>query len=778
MSKKKKRPSKKPRGTSKPKSFVDSGARFGNVWSVTGQRGVGKTYLLDQLAERYPNVAVVKRDAVQARVNRVLGIDDLRNEMELAKRGMPTDRDKFSPRARRQLVSRLKIVAGKILEVLQLPEFERERKLHMRNLQEIVNASQNETIVIALADKDLVDYMEMFFAEISILKKARQAAHTKDVVFVENPSLSLRNERGTAMAAIEKYKLDPKLLIVRATRSRVASVGKVLDGEPDLYDPRIEKWPVVQTLDLPENLRWDLDAVMENVSSGDGRKNTVIDFYSDGQDVELAPEPVKEQPESFSAFDVPEVKYTYEELDVPLVAYEGPRNGAVPIDNDEREALMDFVRWKSLPPFAEMGRSSFVARKEMGNFGGIDVAAYKLKGVANCDSDKGTVILPSDDTYMRTISINTKDVSGYEEMKYRALSMMPQILVHMGITDTGGFRPVPDPAKPLGGMPSGRGQAEFENARTLCEAGVSACSPITWGIYPDLKWDSKPMEFVVLGLPTNDPRRIGNAFEMERGLGFAHVAPYMKELLAKRFDSFNPAKAELPALRLTSEMAFEMGKTLRKAHESGVCRFAGHTGNYSYLPDKRTVLMHDFDSSVKVSSLSKDAVLLSLLRDVDSLISGLMASVGHAHLYNLVGNDERFKAKNPFVAALRGYFGTDNPQAVAELELILDWFNKFTIDLLKMRGENPMPEQQNLWLYNAQTQLNSTIFQLLFETFAKSDLCEHFGVRMPGTRDGLVANLEQFLTDRMRVAQEKGKEEFDKLPQWAQEILRLEGILL
>jgi hypothetical protein len=478
-----------------------------------------------------------------------------------------------------------------------------------------------------------------------------------------------------------------------------------------------------------------------------------------------------ENPRIREVFDIPSSAiHKYEAPSLPLAVEEGPINGAVPIDQEEREILLEFASWRENPPFAEKGRSSFVARQSSSRIGETDIAAYKLKGVGNLDPHTKTAKPPSTETFVHKLSAINQNPTGPQDLRARLMSMIPATIVHMGIDESGGFFPVLDPEKPLGGMSHGRGQAEFENAKTLYEARVSACRPISWGRYPELLWKGQPMEFVILGMPTKEPRRAGEAFESKWTQRGADFNPYMADLVKNRFEGFDPRDISNQALKIAGSTGREMGLTIRAAHEAGVCRFAGHLGNFSYLPNGK-LLMHDFDSSIKTSSLHPNTRALSLSRDIESAVAGIVHSYAHSQLPFLCKNERKLREQNPAGKILQGYFENDTAEAKQAAAKAASQLYDLVAQLITMRGEFPSPEQQQQWMTIMNFNIQKIIPQMIFEIWPLSNLSGDNP--LPYDRNKLVENLTRYERATGAVMMRRHQEIMLQLPPWAQRMIQM-----
>lgn len=180
------------------------------------------------------------------------------------------------------------------------------------------------------------------------------------------------------------------------------------------------------------------------------------------------------------------------------------RQGALAVPEEEWRILVDRVAWREAPPFHGSGRSAIAIRRDPLLIGEESIHGYQLKGVGMYDDTTQVATPPRDEVYERRFLAELR--LDDPDARNKLITLLPQILIHTGINEEGRFYPVPDPPKPKGGLSHGRGRREFENAVALHQAGVLACKPVIWGRYPDLLWQDKPMEWVILGLPSIDPR--------------------------------------------------------------------------------------------------------------------------------------------------------------------------------------------------------------------------------------------------------------------------------
>lgn len=411
----------------------------------------------------------------------------------------------------------------------------------------------------------------------------------------------------------------------------------------------------------------------------------------------------------------------------------------VPVTADELECLESFVRWESAPPFPRAGRSAYVGRaKPLQLKNGQAIYRYKLKGVGNYDQEKNTITPPQATRFQHDLTSKVRD---------QMIDRRPVVMVHQAIADDGSFYPVVDPPKPVGGLNSGRGQSEFENALTLFQAGVPACIPVSWGIYSDQMWEGKNMEYVILGLPAASTQRVTAAFEPDVTSNEYRLNGIMKRFIQIQLGDIHRKKLGQAAIKVTEVLGLEMGKLLRKAHEAGVARFAGHLGNISWLQEGRSLYLHDLDSSVKLDSLHPNAKALTKVRDIESALFGLAHSFTHASLFWIAGGDPKLCLdNNPLEALIKGYFGNDaNPDAIKRVSQ--DLMN-MVLQLIINRTSNPTPMLQQMWMSEATSVLSPVLTHGVFQVYESSTLNEK--ERLPYTLQKLIANLQRYAFDAQR----------------------------
>ncbi|MDP2642962.1 MAG: hypothetical protein Q8P62_03920 [Candidatus Peregrinibacteria bacterium] len=428
----------------------------------------------------------------------------------------------------------------------------------------------------------------------------------------------------------------------------------------------------------------------------------------------------------------------YQSPSLPLQSQIGPTAGAIQIPADELESLTDYASWANNPPFESPGRSGYVKRKSPLKVGETSVHGYKLKGVGTFSQKTRTISPPKGDSYQQMFG--TIDSGG------NILDEVPVILIHMGIAENGTLYPVLDPPKPEGGLSSGRGQREFQNAAKLHKGGVSACLPIAWGCYPEIKWQNEPTEFVILGIPSDVPERLGAYFEPDTSSGRFEVGKGMKALIERRFEVVDTRQRKLgePMLKITADIGKNIGRLLRSAHEAGVARFASHLGNFSLMPNKRDLLLHDLDSSVEIDSLPPQAKALTMTRDIESAIFGFTHSITHSNAYWIINDLGRFEKLNPFKALLKGYFQEEvDATSINEAsQRILD----MVVQLIKIRGERPSIDAQRMWMPYAMLNLVPLCLNEVFKLYEKSALNQ---------RNKLPYGLEEFNANWQRFSRQQ-----------------------
>ncbi len=437
-------------------------------------------------------------------------------------------------------------------------------------------------------------------------------------------------------------------------------------------------------------------------------------------------------------FKFPETTpYRAEKPMLPLVLKEGNRDGGVDIGNEERELLLDYARWAVDPPFAIRGRSAFVVRQEPLIGENTIVAAYKLKGVGNYDRENRITHPPRPVTYERRMAL-----PGADSFEGNLLAEIPAILIHSGIADNGSLIPMLDKPKPLGGLSHGHAKREFANAVRLYKASVPACSPITWGQYSNLHWEGKPMEFVVLAQPTATPERMGDYFESDVMDRRYVINQIFKHAIEKQFDLYDEKKLGLPAIKIARDMGYNMGKTIRLAHEAGLARFAGQTGNFSYIPEKKAAYLHDFDSSIGLEDVAPRARSITILRDIESALFGIFHSIVHSQIFWILGNTEQFQKNNPIRGLLQGYFH-DISGKVLEESREVKTIERIVLQLIAAHGENASYHHQSEWMNIAQDAFLSQIMKQLMLIYRASPL--HAQFRLPYGPEEYDAHLQKFI---------------------------------
>jgi hypothetical protein len=437
--------------------------------------------------------------------------------------------------------------------------------------------------------------------------------------------------------------------------------------------------------------------------------------------------------------------------------------GALDVPVEERNLLMNCVAWRTTPPFEESGRSALAIRKEPLTLGSDVIRGYKLKGVGVYDERSGLASPPQDQVYQRTAvrDLDPRDT----DIRDKLLALIPQILVHTGINASGEFYPVMDPPKPKGGLSDGRGQREFENAVLLHRAGISACRPVAWGAYPDLPWEGAPMQWVVLGLP-NVEQRSSACFDVAitpRGDQFDYN-DYLKNVAARQSDAYLPGNHKKPVLNVLRSLGNAMGKALRAAHDrAGVARFAGHPGNFTYVPEDRSVMMHDFDSSVTLDSIAPKARAFTRIRDIESVQFGLLTSLAHSRLFYVIKDEELFRKANPLGQVLAGYF--DEVDTGAEGKILAD----LSVSELLKFGHNPYPHQQTEWVGDLSEKGTCGLTALGARAYRKSGLNEVDPI--PMNEQNLVRSFMTCSNEGRVLAARKMQEVAATLPSWAKTML-------
>lgn len=360
---------------------------------------------------------------------------------------------------------------------------------------------------------------------------------------------------------------------------------------------------------------------------------------------------------------------------LPLPIVEGSRGIKIP--EDDLTLLLACAKYELPPPFSEKGRSALVERlvalQDRRN--DRELAAYKIKG-CGAKLENGQVMVPA------TISYVSEGV-----------------VTHMGFANDGQLIAVPDPPKPYGGLKSGRGEREFENAKRLFKAGVLAVTPIYWGKYPTLIFEGSPMEFVILGMEGAAKKRVGDFFSnIQFDWEETIISPELLEIANRRFEITDKKAEAIGANKVLYEIARKFGETLRKFNREGeTVRFAAHGRNYSYDNSKSRVILHDLDSAIHIDEIDKKIVGLSKVRDIESAIFGIFETYWVSGINKMISRENRRK-NDLFRGFLEGYFGTKETEKLNaaserlqdELEKVFDRKKRCstTTDLMKWVSDN------------------------------------------------------------------------------------------
>lgn len=438
-------------------------------------------------------------------------------------------------------------------------------------------------------------------------------------------------------------------------------------------------------------------------------------------------------------FSSPDRDTTYETPNLPLDVEVFGEDEGLRVPYEDLEMLKACVRWEIDPPFYSDGRTSFIPRNDDLDVGGIPVKAYKIKGLGACGQGKAHP--PRDEQFFqRTVG------GGGAEADF--MSRM-QVLIHTGVNPDGSFRPIVDPPKPIGGMKFSRAENEFKNAQTLMDNGVPAIMPVAYGKYNNLNWDGEPMGFVVLALPIRDHFRVSEMFEPQRSEMGENVglSPYLMSFLERRFDFIRPDRPGFPVAKFVYDVEKSCGGLLRGFNNSGLCRFAGHTGNYSYDLGARTAILHDLDSSVQIDSLAPAARGLSIVRDLESSIFGFIHSFLHSEMHKVCSKDI-LKDNNPFEGFLIGYFG-DNKSVRKTASVILSRLRR-EIQSMPMYGSMEFMQ----WFGEFGDRWTYQLMELMMPLFMESELGQQYPLPY-GPGEIFKGHYEKLRGERFRVQQEE-----------------------
>lgn len=242
----------------------------------------------------------------------------------------------------------------------------------------------------------------------------------------------------------------------------------------------------------------------------------------------------------------------------------------------------------------------------------------------------------------------------------------------------------------------------------------------------------------------------------------------MRELIDKRFDMYNPNDLSTPAVKIIAGMGRSIGKVMRQAHDAGVCRFAGNTGNFSYMPSENQVVMHDFDSSVQISELEPGAKGLSLIRDLESAMIGLTHSIAHSNVFYSGVGEQKMRKENPVGELLLSYFKGDEAAQPAA-RFAAETVNNAVINMIKRRGEHPSIEHQHQWLNSLHAELTLIFMKLVFPVYAESELVKYY--HLPYGVERLDQNYHRFQVGANDIYQRRLQEIRAELPDWARRVI-------
>lgn len=457
-------------------------------------------------------------------------------------------------------------------------------------------------------------------------------------------------------------------------------------------------------------------------------------------------------------FDLP-TDYNPKPSHPPLKSLEGPKNGRLEIPPEERETLLRFVNWELTPPFGRVeGRSVLVRRHTAEVFGGKKVGGYKLKGIGSLDGRSKKTSPPSDKPF-RSFVAEKPIADG--DLSARITSRLPMIVLHRMVTDNGRFKEYIEPKKPLGGVNPGHGQREFETAVRLNTAGVPACGPIAWGIYPDLKWEDEPMEWVILSVPETHGQRFSSFFEPEftKDERFVH-GNGLREAVTRRFDYFRKEKFPKLALRVISDCAYQIGKLLREAHTTGnTAGFHPHSGNFSHDADTDTITLHDLDTTFRISDTDPRAHASWMIRDLEIAVAGMLISLAHSRMFFLTQDEEFFRKNNPITRVIDGYFC--NSHCTPEMLSLREEIDSMGIVHLNDHGVLPSMEANRMWfarLFN----LTQNIILTLSEIYRNSEYQDNVPYAL--TREETERNMRQLEVEQGPLMQAQIAKRREELP--------------
>lgn len=447
------------------------------------------------------------------------------------------------------------------------------------------------------------------------------------------------------------------------------------------------------------------------------------------------------------SFNLPE-GYNPDQSTTRLQSYEGPGRGGLEIPPEEKATMLRFVNWELTPPFGGVaGRSILVRRHTAEVFDGKKVGGYKLKGIGSYDGRSGKISQPSDRPFRGFVTERPIDDCGLDTW---ILSRLPTIVLHRTVTDNGRFKEYVEPEKPLGGVNPGRGQREFETAVRLNEAGVPACGPVAWGIYPDLKWENKPMEWTILSVPETHGQRFSSFLEPEctGNRQFIH-GKRLREAVARRFDYFKEEKFPNLALRIIADAAYKIGKLLRKAHTTGdTAGFHSHSGNFSHDADTDTITLHDLDTTFRLSGTDPRAHASWMIRDLEIAVAGMLISLAHSRMFFLTRDEKSFEGQNPIGRVIDGYFC--NSRLTPEMLSLREEICKMSIAHLKDHGLLPSMETNRVWfakLFN----LTQNIILTLSEIYRGSEYQDNAPYAL--TREETERNMRQLEVEQESLMQ-------------------------
>lgn len=328
---------------------------------------------------------------------------------------------------------------------------------------------------------------------------------------------------------------------------------------------------------------------------------------------------------------------------------------------DERE-ISDRVSWRTPATFPCPGRTAWYVLQNpiRSTEGGQMLVAAKIKGIG--------ALNPSDPNRRSRVrghhphGLVQPTVDEYEETT-RAH--------HFGIDDQGGFTVARSAPAPFAAITVGRARQEFDNARTLREAGVNAIRPFAVYEYSGTRtFNGDSIGAVVSLTPDVSPYPLEFLLLDEDGVTEDEMTTFAA---IRGWLEIGEKRPEGEVLRAVSFLSFRIGRILRRFAQAGLYRYSAGWDNFFLDRRSADVYLTDLDSTRPLSELPVQIQGMQVMRDLAGALYRVANKLYHPNVVHAFSR-RALLTWNPLAALVSGYFDVHISRSQEIVSPLWDYF--------------------------------------------------------------------------------------------------------